>query len=200
MSIYRIKIWLADNESVYRKIDIRGSQNFEQLHQAILNAVNFDEGQLASFYISDEDWEQGTEITLLEMGDTDEENELLVMRSTELDHIVGENFNRFIYVYDFVNMWTFRLQVLETLPEQEGLNYPMVVESEGAVPEQYPVETDLTHVSEDEASLMNALSRKNRKQFLFDEEEELENDFDDPDNPGFDELDEDTYYDDLDKY
>ena len=42
MAIYRFKVYLEDNEDVFRDIDIKAAQTFEQFHTVIQEAFKFD--------------------------------------------------------------------------------------------------------------------------------------------------------------
>ena len=64
MAIYRFKVFLEDNEDVFRDIDIKASQSFEQFHTIIQEAYKFDAKHSASFFVSDDYWRKGQEITL----------------------------------------------------------------------------------------------------------------------------------------
>ena len=56
MAIYRFKVAFEDNEDVYREIEIKSAQNFEDFHNVILQSIDFDNIHDSSFYISDDHW------------------------------------------------------------------------------------------------------------------------------------------------
>lgn len=64
MSIYRFKVCLEDNEDIFRDIDIKVAQTFEDFHSIIQVAFKFDAKHSASFFVSDDFWRKGQEITL----------------------------------------------------------------------------------------------------------------------------------------
>ena len=66
MAVYRFKICLEDHEDVFRDIDIKASQTFNDLHDLIQTAYKFDGKHSASFFVSDDYWRKGQEITLRE--------------------------------------------------------------------------------------------------------------------------------------
>ncbi len=49
MAVYRFKVSFEEHEDISREIEIRSDQTFEDLHNAIQQAVGFDASQPASF-------------------------------------------------------------------------------------------------------------------------------------------------------
>ena len=72
MDILKIRIVLDHEEQVFRDIEIENQGSMEDLHEAILASFNIPNDQMASFYESDEHWEKGPEIALMDMGTSDE--------------------------------------------------------------------------------------------------------------------------------
>ena len=105
--IYRLRIILDSEEDVVRDLEIKSDSSFEDLHFAIINSFNFNGNEMASFYLSDDNWSQGEEITLESFGDEK------VMKFTSLNSIIKDSQLNFIYVYDFLKLWTFFVEVVE---------------------------------------------------------------------------------------
>ncbi|MBT4232373.1 MAG: hypothetical protein HOD78_05695, partial [Flavobacteriaceae bacterium] len=99
--IYRLRIILDTKQDVLRDIEIESDNTFEDLHFAIINAFGFKDNEMASFYLSDTEWKQGEEITLESFG------EERVMKDNVLETIINLDQQNFIYVYDFLILWTF---------------------------------------------------------------------------------------------
>ena len=108
--LYRIRVILDSKEDVIRDFEISDNNTFEELHLAIINCFEFDGKEMASFYISDEEWKQGQEIVL---DNFFEGNNELLMKETKLNSIVNENQKKFIYIYDFLKLWTFFVEIFE---------------------------------------------------------------------------------------
>ena len=53
-------------------------------------------------------------------------------------NILSENENRLIYVYDFLNLWTFFVELMETAEKDHLKGYPSLIFSHGEVPETPP--------------------------------------------------------------
>lgn len=56
MNIFKFRVIINTEEDVFRDIEIATDDSFESLHKAILSAFNFEEGEMASFYMSDDTW------------------------------------------------------------------------------------------------------------------------------------------------
>ncbi len=145
--IYRFSVTMPDDEAFERIIDIPGEYTFEALHLAILSAVNFDDSQLASFYISDQSWEKGEEITLMDMGD---DQALPTMASLSLDQKLTQPEARLVYVYDFILLWTFYLELIAIAAPNPNWEYPMLVEEAGSAPDQYGEQSHYPEALSDE--------------------------------------------------
>ena len=130
--IYRLRIILDSEEDVIRDVEIKSDSSFEDLHFAIINSFNFIGNEMASFYLSDINWSQGEEITLESF--TDEK----IMKNTNLDSIIGDTQLNFIYVYDFLKLWTFFIEVIETCDDNKNSIYPQTIFSIGMIPKYAP--------------------------------------------------------------
>ena len=107
--IYRFRVILNhDNkEDIFRDIEIRKTDTFEDLHNTITQSFGFDGNEMASFYVSNDSWEQGQEIALFDVGQDSQ-----MMNETILEDIVNEDHTKLIYIYDFLNMCVFLLLLL----------------------------------------------------------------------------------------
>ena len=58
MKAYKFRVVIDTDEDIFRDIVILENQNFEDLHFAVIHAFGFEGDQMASFYISDEEWKK----------------------------------------------------------------------------------------------------------------------------------------------
>ncbi|OMP30411.1 hypothetical protein [Mangrovimonas sp. DI 80] len=136
--IYRFRI-ILDNDTeddVFRDLEIRETDTLEDLHNAITQSFGFDGNEMASFYLSDDTWEQGEEISLFDMSDG--MNSVRLMNETSINDIADEKQTKLIYVYDFLSMWTFFVELAEIVEEAEGMDYPNLMFVHGQIPDQAP--------------------------------------------------------------
>jgi hypothetical protein len=134
MAIYRLRISFEEYEDVYRDIEIRSSQTFEEFHDAILTSIGFDKKHAASFFVCDSQWRKGTEITLLE---EDLEDGVRLMKKTKISACVEDPYQQFIYVYDKIAAWSFTIQMIKIMKEEGSSTYPVCIKSFGTAPKQY---------------------------------------------------------------
>lgn len=134
--IYRFRAILDTHEDVFRDIEIEASSTMEDFHNAITQAFGFEGQEMASFYVSNEIWEQGEEIALFDMGEG--EDTVRTMSETILEDAVWAEQPRLLYVYDFLSMWTFMVELAEITDPEPGMPYPNLMYSHGEIPAQAP--------------------------------------------------------------
>ncbi|NBL65286.1 hypothetical protein GV828_08770 [Flavobacterium sp. NST-5] len=145
--IYKFRAILDAEEDVFRDIAIDENDNLEDLHNAIVNAFGFDGLEVASFYTSDDTWNQEEEIPMFDTGDVPGEQK--TMADYTLNAILDEENTKIIYVYDFINMWTFLVELAAIEEHEPGQSYPQVLFSVGELPAEAP-ETDFSDSGEDD--------------------------------------------------
>ncbi len=137
MAILKFRVYLQEDESVYRDIAIKHTGNFKELHHAILIAYEFDNKHPATFYRSNDIWQRGREISI-EKYDKEYKAEPLIMENTVLATEIKDPNQKFIYEYDFVKHWLFTVELINVDKEEnKKLSYPVCVRTEGIAPSQY---------------------------------------------------------------
>ena len=131
--IYHFRLILDTKEDIFRDIAIEENATFEDFHNAITQAFGFGGSEMAVFYESDDDWKQGDSISLFDMGEADARRMSDIQLNAVFPHI-----NKMLYIYDFLNLWTFFVELIETDEPKPGNTYPMLLFSHGEVPEDAP--------------------------------------------------------------
>ena len=131
--ILRIRVILDVEEDVFRDLEVDHQATLEELHLAIAQSFGFAGSEMASFYRSTSSWEQGEELPLLDMGIGE-----APQGETVIGSIFTEDQHHLIYVYDFMALWTFFVEVIEVVEPAPGMTYPHLVFAEGEVPEEAP--------------------------------------------------------------
>lgn len=146
--IYRFRVILDNDteEDIFRDLEIRETDTLEDLHNIITQSFGFDGSEMASFYISNDLWEQGEEISLFDLSD---DNSARLMNETALDTVVHEAQTKLIYVYDFLSMWTFYVELAEIVEEEEGFDYPNLMFVQGQVPDTAPEKSFEADINDD---------------------------------------------------
>ena len=134
--VYKFRIILDAEEDIFRDIAILEDETLEDLHNAIVNAFDFDGLELASFYTCDEQWNQDEEISLFDTGDS--AGEQRIMSDYPLSEILDKENTKIIYVYDFLNMWTFLIELAAIEEVEAGMIYPNTLFSHGIMPLDAP--------------------------------------------------------------
>lgn len=134
--VYKFRVILDAEDDVFRDIAILEDDTLEDLHNAIVNAFGFDGSEIASFYTCDEQWNQEDEISLFDTGDVLGEQK--IMNDYQLSEILNGNNTKIIYVYDFLNMWTFFVELAAIEDAETGTTYPNTLFSHGEMPADAP--------------------------------------------------------------
>jgi len=137
MPVFKFKVSFEDFEDTYRVIEIKPTQTFLEFHKAILDSIKFDDKQLASFYMSNDSWEKGQEITLEDMTENPE-NPIPIMSKSKLSQFVVDPHQKILYVYDFIECWAMSIELTSILKEEDPkVKYPVCIKSVGMAPKQY---------------------------------------------------------------
>lgn len=134
--IYRFRIILDTKEDVFRDIEIEAEATLEDFHNSITQAFGFEGQEMASFYVSNEGWEQGEEIALFNLSEG--VDSLRVMNETSIDDVTNKEQTRLLYVYDFLSMWTFLVELADIAEPDDSLTYPNLMFSHGEIPDEAP--------------------------------------------------------------
>lgn len=177
MGAYKFRVLLdsTKKEEIFRDIVIDKTASFERFYQAIKEGFAFTSEQMASFYMSNDEWDKGDEITLMDMSFGDEEN-TMIMSETLLENQIIEADQKIILVHDFLNMWIFLIELLNEL--DINVQTPYVSLAVGQSPDENEKRADLVMESD----------------FVGDE------DFEEDEFGDFDSFDEDDFSDGFESY
>ena len=138
MAILRFRVYWEDDESIYRDVVIKHTQNFADLHYCILKSYEFDSKHKATFYRSNDSWLRGREISLEKYEDKAYKVDPLIMANVTMGSEIKDPNQKFIYVYDFNKLWTFMVELINVDKEEnKKITYPTCIRTEGIAPSQY---------------------------------------------------------------
>lgn len=138
MSIYRFRVLMVDKSEAVRDIEIESTDTFETFHFAILQSFGFQGQEMASFYVSDEEWNYGREIPLADMGLGEEGKKApVIMKDMLISDCMRSVRQRYIYSYDFMSMWNFMVELVHASEPEEGVEYPQCVFSANESPSEF---------------------------------------------------------------
>lgn len=137
MAVLKFRIYLEEDEAVYRDIVIKHKQTFQDLHFAILKSFEFDSKHQATFFRSNDNWLRGREISF-EKYDKPYKVDPLLMDTTIIGSETQDTNQKFIYEYDFIKHWVFLVELINVSKEENAkLSYPAISRVEGIGPQQY---------------------------------------------------------------
>lgn len=133
--VFRFLMLSDEVDDFRREIQIDSDATFYDLHKAIISSVNFQDGEMTSFFLCSDDWEKETEITLTEM-DTTPEEDSFVMSESVLNDFLEDEKQKLMYVFDYLTERAFFMELREIVTGK-NLDTPVVSRSEGEAPAQY---------------------------------------------------------------
>ena len=137
MALYRFRISFEDYDDVIREIDVKSNQTFEDLHRAIHQSTGYDTEKSASFYISNDQWTKGEEITYLPNQKRIDRG-ITLMEKVRLSSFIDDPHQKFYYTYNFDRPYDFHVELMKIiLDEDPKLTYPYIVKSVGEAPKQF---------------------------------------------------------------
>ncbi|MCK0160276.1 plasmid pRiA4b ORF-3 family protein [Allomuricauda sp. F6463D] len=155
--IYKIRIILDAEDDIFRDIEIEDQSNLEDFHNAITQAFGFEGSEMASFYTCDEEWNQDEEIALFDMSENG--SDVRLMNETSLDDVMNEKNPKLIYVYDFLSMWTFFVELADIVDKEDGKTYPSILFTFGELPDAPPEKKFEAKPDDDEGDFDDLLDR-----------------------------------------
>ncbi|NDW18575.1 hypothetical protein D0T53_06555 [Dysgonomonas sp. 216] len=133
--IFRFLMLSDEIDDFKREIQIDANDTFFDLHKTILESVDYKEGEMASFFICDDNWEKEKEITLIEM-DTSSEEDSYVMDGCALDDFLEDEKQKLMYVFDYLTERAFFIELAEIITGK-NLDKAVITKSVGLPPVQF---------------------------------------------------------------
>jgi len=173
--ILNFRLLSNDADDFIMEVAINDTASFMDLHLFLQKSLSFDPSNMASFIITDADWNREHEVSLMKMSDEDEE--ILLMDDTILSEFVKAEKQRLMYVFDFFSERAFFMEVFGVAKGE--IETHKLIKIEGSTPQQIEVGDMITA---DDYFSANEL-----------EEEESEGEFLDYDDLDLDNLPDDSY-------
>jgi len=122
----------------YRHIQISEGATLLKLSSAILNAFDFVDDHLHSFFMNNRAWDQDAEYAC-RGGDLDEDGVRGSSDKVKLSKFRLGKGDKFLYLFDYGDEWRFQIKVLRVI--EEATKTPFVIKSVGEV-SQYGYDED----------------------------------------------------------
>lgn len=138
MAVLKFRIYLEEDDSIYRDIQIIHNQYFLDLSDAILKAYDFDNKYEATFYRTNDQWQRGKEISKEVYKGHAYVVPPLIMSDVKIGSEILNPDQKFIFVYDFSREWTFLIELISISNDASAkITYPNITRKEGIGPQQY---------------------------------------------------------------
>lgn len=175
MVIYKFRITFEEYDDISRDIEIKSQQTFEDFHEAIQESIGFDNKGTASFYMSDDHWQQGQEITNADIPKNNPEEIVKMNKSRVCDFIITPH-QKIYYVFDTETIWAFFIELVKiSKDDNENTGYPRCVKKNNEAPKQYGVTVlGAVPVEEDEFSKTEIVLEEESDEELLGAEEPSE--------------------------
>lgn len=127
--IFKLSIVLDQKDDIFKEIKCNAKMSLEELHHFIVKSFDLQKNELAAFYLTNDEWEQGEEIPLIAM-----QKNTIEMNSITLEQALKNH--KLLYVNDFLNMWRFMITVENK--ENTKIEKPEIILSFGVMPKVAP--------------------------------------------------------------
>ena len=129
----KFRIILNVKEDVLRDIVIDSGTSLIEFSKIISTEFGFDSSEISTFHKTDDNWEQLDEIKIFKIDDKDE-----IMDNIPISNFFISKNDKLIFVYDFLNYWTFFIELYEVGDFINDNNKYFVINSIGEVPKEAP--------------------------------------------------------------
>lgn len=146
---YCFCILSSEIEDFYLRISIDGTATFDDFHQSIQCALNFDTSQLASFEIVDNNWRKLLDVIPIDTGH--QLDGQYIMHKTSLNTLLHHRNVRLLYRFDLFNERALFIELIDITMEK-NLEKPIVESLQGITPEQILTESFISGVWVDDES------------------------------------------------
>ena len=132
---YKIRVILDNDndEDIFKDFEVSKNINLTKLHEHIKKEFNLLGSEIASFYSVDENWDTLIEYTLVPLDDNS-----VPMERLRLHEILNQKESSILYVYDFMDMWTFFIELVVETSNKIDESHIALIFSKGDVPEIPP--------------------------------------------------------------
>jgi hypothetical protein len=132
---FRVLLDSEKNVEIFRDIELSGESTFAEFYDTIISSFSFSGKELASFYVSNQDWDKGHEISSMDMSmGEDDQDGPSCMTDTMMKDFTADPDQKYILVYDFMRMWIFLIELIGV--SMEAPEKPEVLLVVGTAPDE----------------------------------------------------------------
>lgn len=147
--IYKFRMISGGEAAFLRDYEVNADSTFLDFHTFIQINLNFDKHQLASFFLADEQWSKGMELTVLDM-QNDSAFAAIPMDKVKIGDLLKSKKERLLYVFDIFSDRAFFIELFDIFEPDINVKYPTCSASIGEAPEQISIDLNVDDDSLDE--------------------------------------------------
>ena len=129
----KFRIILNVKNDVLRDIIVDSSTSLIEFSKIISSEFGFDSSEISTFHHTDENWEQLEEIKIFKIDDQDK-----IMDNVSISNFFIAKDDKLIFIYDFLNYWTFFVELYEVGEFNINDEKYLTINSIGEVPKEAP--------------------------------------------------------------
>jgi len=129
----KFRIILNVKNDVLRDIIVDSSISLIEFSNIISSEFGFDSSEISTFHHTDENWEQLEEIKIFKIDDQDK-----IMDNVSISNFFIAKDDKLIFIYDFLNYWTFFVELYEVGEFNINDEKYLTINSIGEVPKEAP--------------------------------------------------------------
>lgn len=113
--VFRITLISDEIDDFVREYKIDADATFFDLHRVIQASCQYQEREITSFFVCNEDWEKEQEIILEDMGTSGVDEDIYLMKETRLGDLLEDEKQRMMYVFDPLSERLFFMELTEII-------------------------------------------------------------------------------------
>lgn len=139
MAVYRFKVSFEDFEDIYREIEVTSEQTFADFYKAILSSIKFEDHGAVSFFMSNDSWKKGIEISNNDKTDRDGKPVAKTDKAF-LKSYIADPHQKIYFLIDCESVWAFHIELIKIMAAADvKLTYPHIRKVSGDAPSQFKV-------------------------------------------------------------
>ena len=131
----KLRVILNVKTDVLRDIIINSKVTLKEMSDIISESFGFDSTEISTFHHTNEDWELLEEIKIFKIDESD-----ISMENSPISDFLQLNGDKIIFIYDFLNYWTFFIELFDLDENVEDKFKFKCINSIGTVPSEAPSE------------------------------------------------------------
>jgi len=137
--IYKFRMISTEDKVFLRDYEVNASETFLNFHKFIQKNLKYDPHLLASFFLTDEHWNKGMELTLIDM-ENDAGPAAIPMETVKLNDLIKHKRERLLYVFDIFSDRAFFIELFDIHQPDTSKKYPLCSANIGEPPVQTEIE------------------------------------------------------------